>query len=131
MSVRLYNRITANRDLTLPDGRVVALRHPEKSVLLALAMFYNDREGYAWPTVRAIADVCSCSEDTVERSTRTLELHGVIVRVAEYNPDTGARVGTWYFFPWYGPKPPARTVTRPHAFDVHGKRETEADWATR
>jgi hypothetical protein len=50
----------------------------QKFILLVLADYFNDEEGYAWPSVATLANKCLCSERTVQDSLRHLEHVGLI-----------------------------------------------------
>ena len=57
---------------------VEGLPPPQKNVLTALADFFNDEEGYAWPSQHKLAIVTGYDRSTIIRALKALEAKGYI-----------------------------------------------------
>lgn len=51
---------------------------PQKNVLITLADFFNDEEGYAWPSQHKMAIVTGYERSTIIRALKALEAKGYI-----------------------------------------------------
>jgi DNA-binding GntR family transcriptional regulator len=54
------------------------LSPPEKNVLVAIADYINNEEGYAWPSQAKLAEDTSYSRATVHRACRSLQKKGLL-----------------------------------------------------
>jgi hypothetical protein len=91
---------------TAPNGSRIT--STEKNVLKSLAQWYNPELGFAFPSMRKLAQRCSISERHCRRTVERLERKGVIRRVYMRKRDLGSQTTNEYFFPALGV--PAETV---------------------
>ena len=54
------------------------LRPPEQFILLLIADFYNDKEGYAWPSQETLAEFSGYNRSTIHRACKSLQSKGLI-----------------------------------------------------
>ncbi len=59
-----------------------------KLVLIGIADKYNEERGYAWPSVKWLAEVADCTTRTVQSKIKLLEEVGMLVRVMQKNGKT-------------------------------------------
>lgn len=76
----------------------------ERVILKEIANRYNDEQGRAWPSQARVARETGYSRASVLRALKSLEERGLIVRVAAYTVQSGARSSNRYFLPEYDPK---------------------------
>lgn len=76
MSSKLHLRTSHITDYL--DG--TRMKASEMAVMRALALYHNDEKGYAWPSMARICKISGHSLNTVRKSLKTLEDHGLLVR---------------------------------------------------
>jgi pyocin large subunit-like protein len=59
-----------------------------KLVLIGIADKYNEERGYAWPSVKWLAEVADCTTRTVQSKIKLLEEVGMLVRIMQRNGKT-------------------------------------------
>lgn len=76
MSSKLHLRTSHITDYL--DG--TRMKASEMAVMRALALYHNNEKGYAWPSMARICKISGHSLNTVRKSLKTLEDHGLLVR---------------------------------------------------
>ena len=76
MSSKLHLRTSHITDYL--DG--TRMKASEMAVMRALALYHNDEKGYAWPSMARICKISGHSLNTVRKSLKVLEDHGLLTR---------------------------------------------------
>ncbi len=72
-----------------------------KAVLMYLANRYNEKEGYAWPSISRIAKDTCISVSTVNRALRSLEHEGLIAIRKQQKAADGSEFSNRYYLLGY------------------------------
>ena len=77
-----------------------------KAVLMYLANRYNEKEGYAWPSISRIAKDTCFSVSTVNRALRSLEQAGLIAIRKQKLSEDGSEFSNRYYLVGHSRKVP-------------------------
>lgn len=92
-----------NNLISAPNGSRIT--STEKNVLRSLAQFFNATLGFAFPSMRQLAQRCSISVRHCRRTLKSLERKGLIARTYMVRQRDGSQTSNEYFFVELGAPP--------------------------
>jgi hypothetical protein len=96
-----------------------------KSILMHICDRYNDKLGYAWPSISRMARDTGWTERTISRALRLLERRDFIASYRQFYAHDGSPASSRYYLPSFTTLPP-----RGQVFLIGGSFNYEGQWET-
>ena len=95
----------------------------DKSILMYISDRYNEKYGYAWPSLSRISADTSWAVSTISAALRRLEKRDYIRTYKQFYSHDGGWASNRYYLPIFGDCPLPGTV-----FEVGGQFDVHGDW---